>query len=76
MHRPSPELLQQQGGGARGFMSPPDLPLVATARDALAYEYTGKSNRDSGAHVQAAYGATEVCDAKRMSVFLPLHAYC
>lgn len=72
LQRPSPELLQRHRGGARGFLSPPDLPLFATARDAVAYDFTGKYNRDTATHVAAPYGYTEVCCSSGKSIHLHL----
>lgn len=40
--------------------APADVLLVATARDAITYAYTGKSNRDGETYVKTAWGHTEV----------------
>mmetsp|Transcript_5562 Transcript_5562/g.15935 ORF Transcript_5562/g.15935 Transcript_5562/m.15935 type:complete len:538 (-) Transcript_5562:1373-2986(-) len=47
------EMLNKHNGGARGFLSPPSLPLIVTARDSLDYDYPGTSNRDAGTIVNA-----------------------
>lgn len=46
-------MLNKHNGGARGFLSPPSLPLIVTARDSLDYDYPGTSNRDAGTIVNA-----------------------
>lgn len=60
LRHPTPDVVEQQGG-LRGMLSTPaDVLLVATARDALAYEYSGKSNRDGETYVKTSWGHTEV----------------
>jgi hypothetical protein len=45
----------------RGMISAPSNGLLLlTARDAIKYEYSGKSNRDSGTYVKTSWGHTEV----------------
>lgn len=51
----------QRHGGLRSMLSAPaDMLLVATARDSVAYEYSGKSNRDGETYVKTHWGHTEV----------------
>ncbi len=57
--------MHRHGGGARGFLAPPSLPLVATARDAVGYDFTGDSNRDSCTVVKASYGNVEARPPRR-----------
>jgi hypothetical protein len=40
--------------------APADVPLLVTARDAIAYEYPGKANRDSGTYIKTSWGHTDV----------------
>ncbi|KAK9817125.1 hypothetical protein WJX72_009858 [[Myrmecia] bisecta] len=71
--KPSPELLQQHGGGAHGFLALQDYVLVATARDPTVYTYTGrKAGSEDGVQVEMPHGSTLLTPARHMEVIASL----
>ncbi len=53
--------ISKHGEGGRGFLGvPAEVPLIATARDGVAFEFTDKRNNDAGTHIKATGGHANV----------------
>lgn len=69
---PSPDMVQRHGGMRSMLSAPADMLLVATARDSVAYEYSGRSNRDGETYVKTHWGHTEVSPARYVQTIAAL----
>lgn len=69
---PPASVVNNHGGGAQGFLGHSTLAMIATARDAVRYDYPGLSNRDSGTIVRSSCGNIEVSPAAYHNVLAAL----
>ena len=75
----SAEVISKHSRAGRGFLGvPAELPLFATARDGVAFEFTDKRNNDSGTHIRAINGHANVrvLAAARLQGLLSLRCSC